>query len=139
MARNVPRPSVPPEPPAALQATARERFTLIEEFLARTAAGQPEAAARTRLARQFAVQLGVSRATFYRLLGRHAEGGTVDALLPRPAGVKRHQQRLPATVEAVIRPFSMRRWATAPGPCASRRLRPAAFRASRISLSRGPC
>ena len=123
MARNVPRPSVPPEPPAALQATARERFTLIEEFLARTAAGQPEAAARTRLARQFAVQLGVSRATFYRLLGRHAEGGTVDALLPRPAGVKRHQQRLPATVEAVIRPFSMRRWAYGTPRCWSSRCR----------------
>jgi len=37
------------------------------------------APARTRLAEQFAGQLGVSRATFYRLLGRHAEGGTVDS------------------------------------------------------------
>ena len=105
MACNVRRPAepqAPSEPPSGHQAAAREQFGLIEQFLARTAPGQPEAAARTRLAHQFAAQLGVSRATFYRLLGRHAEGGTVDALLPRPAGVKRHQQRLAAAVEAII-------------------------------------
>lgn len=102
MARNMRRSSASPEATADAQARAREQFGLIEQFLDRTAAGEPEAAARTRLAHQFAAQLGVSRATFYRLLGRHAEGGTVDALLPRPAGVKRDQQRLAPAVETII-------------------------------------
>jgi len=68
MARNVRRPAEPQaplEPPTGRQAAAREQFGLIEQFLARTAPGQPEAAARTCLAHQFAAQLGVSRATFY--------------------------------------------------------------------------
>src|SRR5271166_5957571 len=83
-------------------AAARERFELLEQFLGRTAEGVEEAPARTRLTEQFAGQLGVSRATFYRLLGRHAEGGTVDALLPRPPGVKHGAHRLGVEVEAII-------------------------------------
>ncbi|HEY5307140.1 MAG TPA: DDE-type integrase/transposase/recombinase, partial [Casimicrobiaceae bacterium] len=102
MARNVRSPAKPPESSNDAQTAARERFDLIEQFLDRTAAGQPDATARTRLASQFAAQLGISPATFYRLLGRHAEGGTVDALLPRRAGVKNGQQRLAAAVEAIV-------------------------------------
>ena len=51
MARNVRRSSASPEATADAQARAREQFGLLEQFLDRTAAGEPEAAARTRLAR----------------------------------------------------------------------------------------
>jgi hypothetical protein len=82
-------------------AEARQRFEALEQFLNRTAEGA-DARSRTRLAQQFAGQLGVSRATFYRSPARHAEAGTVDALLPRPPGVKQGAYRLCKAVEAII-------------------------------------
>ena len=36
------------------------------------------------------------------VLGRHAGGGTVDALLPRPPGVKQESRRLCPAVEAIV-------------------------------------
>lgn len=83
-------------------AEARQCFEVLEQFLNRTAEGAEGARSRTRLAQHLAGQLGVSRATFYRLLGRHAEAGTVDALLPRRPGVKSGAHRLCAAVEAII-------------------------------------
>ncbi|MDQ2802666.1 MAG: DDE-type integrase/transposase/recombinase, partial [Pseudomonadota bacterium] len=73
-----------------------------EQYLGGAAESSEGARGRTHLARQFAAQLGVSRAGFYRLLGRHAEGGTVDALLPRRRGRKHGEHRLQAEVEAII-------------------------------------
>jgi putative transposase len=48
-------------------------------------------------------ELGVSRATLYRLIGLYREFGSVDALLPKRMGRRRGTRVLSEEIEAIIR------------------------------------
>ena len=51
---------------------------------------------------EVAVELGLSRATLYRMIGRYRDGGTVSSLLPRSVGRPKKSRSLAPEREALI-------------------------------------
>ena len=56
----------------------------------------------TKEVEEAAVELGLSRATLYRMIGRYRDGGTVSSLLPRSVGRPKKSRSLAPEREALI-------------------------------------
>jgi putative transposase len=83
-------------------AVAKTRYAALEEFIRLTGRGKTSSRHRSDLALDLARRLEISLSTFYRLLARYSERGTVDALIPRTTAGMTCRRRLSKTAEAII-------------------------------------